>query len=81
VETSQPWVLEHSWSNLRGLFWWNRGVKRSLNNDLDLIPARALQAGGEGVGSPSSPTEGLKIVVFPGKRDQTRHLDFEFLGC
>src|SRR2546425_1239016 len=45
-----PWtsseILEHSWSNLRGLFWWNRGVKRSLNNDLDLIPARALQAGG-----------------------------------
>ena len=31
-----------------GLFWWNRGVKRSLSNDLDLIPARALQAGGTG---------------------------------
>src|ERR1700730_11296909 len=27
-------------------FWWNRGVKRSLNNDLDLIPCSALQAGG-----------------------------------
>src|SRR5260370_6217040 len=27
-------------------------------------------------GSPSSPTEGLKIAVFPGKRHQTRHLDF-----
>ena len=25
-------------------------------------------------GSPSSPTEGLRIVVFPGKRHQTRHL-------
>ena len=40
-------ILEHSWSNLKGLFWWDRGVKRSLNNDLDLIPARALQAGGQ----------------------------------
>src|SRR6266404_6782770 len=39
-------ILEHFWCNLRGLFWWNRGVKRSLNNDLDFIPARALQAGG-----------------------------------
>src|SRR5260370_41862777 len=39
-------IMEHFWSNLRGLFWWNRGVKRSLNNDLDLITARALQAGG-----------------------------------
>src|SRR5229473_1040512 len=38
-------ILEHFWNTLRGLFWWNRGVKRSLNNDLDLIPARALQAG------------------------------------
>jgi hypothetical protein len=28
------------------LFWWNHDVKRSLNNDLDLIPARALQAVG-----------------------------------
>jgi hypothetical protein len=27
-------------------------------------------------GSPSSPTEGLKISNFPGKRHQTRHLDF-----
>ena len=34
-----------------------------------------------GAGSPSSPTEGLKISVFPGKRHQTRHLDFAFLGC
>jgi hypothetical protein len=33
------------------------------------------------VGSPSSPTEGLKITVFPGKRHQTRHLDFAFFGC
>jgi hypothetical protein len=33
------------------------------------------------VGSPSSPTERLKIAVFPGKRHQTRHLDFEFFGC
>ena len=39
-------VLKHS-CNLRGLSWWNRVVKRSLNNDLDLIPARALQAGGQ----------------------------------
>jgi len=31
-------------------------------------------------GSPSSPTEGLKIAVFPGKRHQTRHLDFAFFG-
>jgi hypothetical protein len=30
-------------------------------------------------GSPSSPTEGLKITVFPGKRHQTRHLDFAIL--
>src|SRR5260370_34185536 len=27
-------------------------------------------------GRPSSPTEGPKIAVFPGKRHQTRHLDF-----
>jgi len=39
-------LLEHLWSNFRGLFWWNRGVKRNLNNDLDLIPDPALQAGG-----------------------------------
>jgi hypothetical protein len=32
-------------------------------------------------GSPSSPTEGLKIAVFPGRRHQTRHLDFVFFGC
>jgi len=32
-------------------------------------------------GSPSSPTEGLKIVISPGKRHQTRHLNFAFLGC
>jgi len=32
-------------------------------------------------GSPSSPTEGLKILVFPGKRHRTRHLDFAFFGC
>jgi hypothetical protein len=37
-------------------------------------------------GSPSSPTEGLKIAVFPGKRHQTRqrllapHCDVELLG-
>src|SRR5262249_34131733 len=27
-------------------------------------------------GSPSSPTEGLKISIFPGKRHQIRHLGF-----
>ena len=32
-------------------------------------------------GSPSSPTEGLKISNFPRKRHQTRHLDFAFFGC
>lgn len=31
--------------------------------------------------SPSSPTEGLKISNLPGKRHQTRHLDFAFFGC
>jgi len=41
------------------LFWWNRGVKRSLNNDLDLIPARALQAGGTG----SIPVTSTKITL------------------
>jgi hypothetical protein len=28
-----------------------------------------------------SPTEGLKINIFPCKRHQTRHLDFAFFGC
>jgi hypothetical protein len=33
-------------------FRWIRRVKRSLNNDLDLTPSRALQAGGQGFEAP-----------------------------
>jgi hypothetical protein len=30
-------MSEHLWSNQRVSFWWDRGVKRNLNNDLDFI--------------------------------------------